>query len=372
MPTLTRNAIAVAVAFVLVATYGACVTALVASKYGPLLEMPKASVASIAAIVVAVLGLARLAWAPSYKVNLALLVLASGCCGVLLGFAIRGALTTSEAIAVAPTLPAYQQRMTSIFASDEARQFNYSDSLGINSRLPSPTLSTNGAYYPFDAASVFAEAYCIGQGDHFCSALPLTQTIVYPGLWLNPNVTADVARNLSVLPTTFANVTVTDTTTIASFCAAATIAENDHMTPFETSVRQLCSSCATLAKLAAMATTHDALKTWIDDTCPMTSAKPSGVYCIATAKCLQRDIEYPGRGYDYFCYANWPYTYMNPSFDVCFGSTLMSTVRQYDVAIAVVSSLLLLVSLVLAAYVWRTRRGQDHADTAVQTPKDTV
>ena len=384
MPTPTRTAIAVAISFVLLAVYGACTTAVAYSMYGPLLDMPAASTVGILAIVLGGIGFVHLAWtwwSPSRSLCLAVLFVAVVCCSVLLGVAVEALPAASRAIELAPYLTSYQNIMERFFASDDARQYNYSDSLaGYNrpSTLPSsPRLSSYDDKYPSYTARTFAQAYCLSEGYRFCSALPLTTTILYPGIWSNPNTTAEIARTLSTLPATLANVTVTATTTIESLCADARVqimtSTRDQTNALYRDLYDLCHGCATLRKIASKTSKLDALKVWIHDTCPMTAPQPSGVFCVATAQCLERDLQYAERDSDVLCYSAWPMTYLNPSYDKCFGTTLMTTVRTYVVAIAAASGVVSLLCLVLFAHVWkegRTRVNEGAED--VQTPMESA
>ncbi|KDO26678.1 hypothetical protein SPRG_22206 [Saprolegnia parasitica CBS 223.65] len=380
MPTPTRTTVAVAIAFLLFAAYGACVKALDASMYSALLAMPHASTVGTVAIVVAVLGLVHLVWtrcAPSPTLCLVLLVAEVVCASVLLAYAVAALSTTTHAIDDSPKLTTYQHRMEEFLASDAARQYKYSSSLtytwGVDA--PSrPTLSYVGYEYPRTVARMFNDVYCMSEGRHFCSAFPLVQTIVFPGLWADPNVTAAIARNLSTLPTTFANVTVTATTTIESFCARVNISytiPRDQTEPFMRDLGRLCSSCKTLGTLATVSTDHDTLKQWIHTSCPMTSPKPSGVYCVTAADCIQTNVLRPERSDD----SEWCYvteSYLNPSYDACFGHTLMSAARTYAVAIVIASGVLLCLSVLLLARVYVVRQVQRYQDAlreaAVQTP----
>ncbi|EQC30869.1 hypothetical protein SDRG_11350 [Saprolegnia diclina VS20] len=87
-----------------------------------------------------------------------------------------------------------------------------------------------------------------------------------------------------------------------------------------------------------------------------------GVYCMATAKCIASKTKYPTDGDDALCYASWPLTYMNPAYDTCFGDTLLSMTRTYEVATAVTSSVLVFFLTLLLARVWVVRRAAKLCD----------
>ncbi|EQC30867.1 hypothetical protein SDRG_11348 [Saprolegnia diclina VS20] len=154
MPKPTRTTVAVAIAFVVVAAYGACVVALDASMYGALIVMPHAIGAAITAIVIAALGLMHLVWTrlvPSPTFCLVLLILEVVCASVLLGLAVNGVAKTTSAIETAPALTTYQHRMETFFASDKAPQFNYTDSLWSSNAFHGPS---NPMYRNYDDAAV--------------------------------------------------------------------------------------------------------------------------------------------------------------------------------------------------------------------------
>ncbi|EQC30990.1 hypothetical protein SDRG_11463 [Saprolegnia diclina VS20] len=128
MPKPTRTTVAVAIAFVVVATYGGCVVALDASMYGALIVMPHATTVGILTILLATLGLVHLVWTrlvPSPTLCLLLLILEVVCASVLLGMAVNGVAKTTSAVETAPALTTYQHRMETYLASDKARQYTY-------------------------------------------------------------------------------------------------------------------------------------------------------------------------------------------------------------------------------------------------------
>ena len=244
---------------------------------------------------------------PSHSTCLFFLLANLACCSVLLGYAINAIPLTMIAIEAAPKLTTYQHRMETFFASDTSRQYNYSDILlgrSYGPNVPSnPMPYTYKDAYPKKAASAFAEAYCASEGRRFCSAFPLVQTILYPGMWPDPNVTAEIARTLSTLPTTFLGVTVTSTTTMNSFCAAVNlmnVRSNAYMLgpvaiqrtdEFYNDLYNLCQGCSALSNIT---TESNALQSWIHATCPMDVPKPTGAYCVATGRCTESMNKKPG------------------------------------------------------------------------------
>ena len=341
MPKPTRTTIAVAIAFVAVAAYGAYVAALLDSMYDELVALPHVDMVmtSIFTTIFAAVGLVHLVWtrgAPWHSLCLFLLFADMVCCCVLLGYAINAIPLTMIAIERASERTTYQHRMEAFFASDAGRQYHYWDTLFHSGRYM-PTLPSNpmpysyNDLYPKKAASAFEDAYCASEGHRFCSAFPLAQTIVYSGMWPNPNVTAEIARTLSTLPTTFLDVPVTATTTIDSFCAAVNLTETrsnvstldmvavQRTDEFNKDLSIICQGCAVLSNIT---TEFNALRSWIHATCPMDVPKATGAHCVASARCAEYKIKTGGS----ICPSAWSMiydTYMNPSNDACFGHTLM-------------------------------------------------
>ncbi|EQC36892.1 hypothetical protein SDRG_05721 [Saprolegnia diclina VS20] len=392
MPKPTRTTIAVAIAFVAVVAFGAIIAALAASMYAELVALPHDAmvVTNIFTTGFAALGLVHIVWTrgdPSHSTCLFFLFANVACCSVLLGYAVSAIPLTMRAIEAAPALTTYQHRMEAFFASGTSRQFNYSDSLsGYRSKVPSHPLSySDSRQYPFKAARAFADAYCASEGHRFCSAFPLTQTILYPGMWPDPNATAEIARTLSTLPTTLFNVTVTATTTLDSFCAAVdpmnpvyNVSINDSVAiqraaAIKRDLYDLCRGCATLSNIT---TKSNALQSWIHATCPMDVPKPTGAYCVATADCAEYKIKTGGNICPSFSIPIYERTYLNPSYDACFGRTLMTVAHHYELAIAITAGALVFILLLLCARLWVLRRNEKFRnamrEAVVQTPVNTA
>ncbi|EQC30868.1 hypothetical protein SDRG_11349 [Saprolegnia diclina VS20] len=144
---------------------------------------------------------------------------------------------------------------------------------------------------------------------------------------------------------------------------------DDPVRKFNKDLKYLCDGCAALSKVA---TKHAALQTWIHDMCPMTVPKPSGAGCVKAVDCHEFSGRTPSRSaFTEFCFDS---TYRNPSYDTCFGHTLMSVAQTYDRAVAIASGVVLLLLLLLFARVWVVHRVQEYQDTlrdaTVQTPVD--
>ena len=394
MPKPTRTTIAVAIAFVAVVAFGACIAALAASMYDELVALPHEAmvVTSIFTTAFAALGLVHLVWTrgdPSHSTCLFFLLANLACCSVLLGYAINAIPLTMIAIEATPKLTTYQHRMETFFASDTSRQNDYGHTLFgrfTPNGIPSNPLSySDSRQYPFKAASAFADAYCASEGRRFCSAFPLVQTILYPGMWPDPNVTAEIARNLSTLPTTFFNVPVTATTTLDSFCAAVDLADTwsnvstldpvavQRAAAMKSDLNNLCRGCAMLSNIT---TKSNALERWIHATCPMDVPKPTGAYCVATADCAEYKSKFQA---DYCPFSSVPIyerTYFNPSYAACFGHTLMTAAHQCELAVAIAAGALVFILLLLFARLWVLRRAENFRnamrEAVVQTPVNNV
>ncbi|KDO18102.1 hypothetical protein SPRG_16445 [Saprolegnia parasitica CBS 223.65] len=382
MPKPTRTTIAVVITFVAVAAFGACIAALASSMYNELVMLPHEDmvVTSIFTTTFAALGLVHIVWTrgdPSHSLCLFLLFADLACCSVLLGDAVNAIPLTMRAIKNAPALTTYQHRMEAFFASDASRQYNYSHTLG--SGVANAPRNPIASEYPSKAARAFADAYCVSEGHRFCSAHPLVQTILYPGMWPDPNVTAEIARTLSTLPTTFLDVPVTASTTIDSFCAAVNLASGrsnvivagiERADEFNRDLNKLCQGCAALSNIA---TKPDALDRWIHATCPMDVPKPTGAYCVATALCSEYKRK-DGNDYCYFSTSLYMHerTYLNPSYGACFGHTLMTVAHQYELAVAIAAGTLVVFLLLLFVRLWVLHRaeklGEAMRAAVVQTP----
>ncbi|EQC32456.1 hypothetical protein SDRG_09783 [Saprolegnia diclina VS20] len=349
----------VAVAFVAVAAYGACIAALAGSMYAELLALPDAIliVTSVIATIVAAIGLVHLVSTrgnPSYSVCLCLLFVVMVCCCTLLAYAIKAISLNTNAIETAPMLTTYQHLMEAYYASEKARKFEYVQTLSDWSRW-SKLFSDE---YPRKAANAFTDAYCVSQGHRFCGALPLVQTILFPGVWPQPNVTAEIARTFSTLPATFLNVTVTSSTTINSFCAAVnqtSLLHNESMlgpvaiqraSDFKSDLSNLCRGCAALSSFSPVKS--NGLERWIH----------------STASCSSTALSY------------YSSSYLNPSFDACFGHALMSGARPYILTTAIASGAVTALLLLLSARLWVLRRVVQArlamAGAVVHTPVDSA
>ncbi|KDO32946.1 hypothetical protein SPRG_02639 [Saprolegnia parasitica CBS 223.65] len=341
----TRTTIAVAITFVAVAAFGACVAALAGSMYNEVVALPHEVMVlvSIFTIGFAALGLVHIVWTrgdPSHLLCLFLVFADLVCCSVLLGDAVNAIPLTMRAVEKAPVLTTYQHRMEAFFASDASRQYNYSDSLlgrGYASDVPSNPMR-----------------YTYSDEPPFLQRLPTRTNHRVPGMWPDPNVTAEIARTLATLPTIFFNVMVTATTTIDSFCVNLTETRSNVSTLDPVAVQRaaaikselynLCRGCAVLSNVT---TKYDALQSWIHATCPMDVPKPTGAYCVATADCTAYKIKNQ---------EDLP----------------VLIARDYELAVAIAAGTLVFFLLLLFARLWVLHRAQKRREAmreaVVQTP----
>ncbi|KDO18172.1 hypothetical protein SPRG_16404 [Saprolegnia parasitica CBS 223.65] len=204
--------------------------------------------------------------------------------------------------------------------------------------------------YPKDAANAFTDAFCVSEGHRFFSALPLVETVLFPNMWRNLNVPAEIAPTFSAPPATFLNVTVTSTTTITSFCATVNQTSLLHNESLLSDLSTLCRGCAALSGFDPIKS--NALERWIHATCPINVPKPTGVYCVRTTDCIGKKNGRVSSTCSMTAFFHYSTSYLNPSFDACFGHTLMSAARMYIVAVAIASDALAAFLLLLCVRLW--------------------
>ncbi|OQR87263.1 hypothetical protein ACHHYP_09304 [Achlya hypogyna] len=372
MVWLNRTATALVLLLVCTLALGGAFIGVASSWLGAAIhgmEPPWLLMFGIALIVLAVVGLASFVFSTidkCYTLHRVLLLLLVA---VLIGFVVcakvKALSSFTTALNYAPAFTTYQHRMEE-YLSNASLTTSYLDvRIGWDSEAPrKPTLNTDEKY-PMGHAVIFSEAYCQSEASAFCDEFPFASTVVVPDMWRAPNMTFAAARALATLPTTFANVTVTATTTINSFCA--------EFMPLNNSNRDLewmCNSCKSIPKVqprvSKVQPQIDQLARWIHATCPMRSAKPTGAYCLSTVECQFTE----GHGLDLLCAIGYSGSYVDPFLDRCFGTTLMATAVDYVWAAVVTSSVIAFAALILS---WRLRtlhKAREAQALSVRTPID--
>ncbi|KDO19948.1 hypothetical protein SPRG_13054 [Saprolegnia parasitica CBS 223.65] len=338
-----------------------------------LFEVAHAQAARAAAIVLflfAAVGLCSLVQPRvRRKVQLVVIFMFVAAYASLFALVLDGIALVQTNIEVTVLFTSYQHQVDTLLNLEPGTVFYWAEDAGYLEWLPGGLFATSPrtayaivpnwelmeANYSKAAARTFDAAYCLGQGKTFCDKLPFTSSIALPGIWRNKNATRAVTAALATLPTTFANVPITHSTTINSFCAQAdatalALSRSDNMT-----LRDVCVSCAELMK--PMPTQYADVASYIQTTCPLTVARSEGLFCMARAH--PSDAWTPIDAETNQRRKMWDddtLPYGKPSMSECFGHTLQAPARRDARTLAVVLGVLLLLNAVVFVFLWPLRQ----------------